>query len=107
MYSIDDLLRLAHIEKADELRLHVGKRPVMVWHDEHPFARDHDKHRYIEGPAITIEDSEHFLLSLANSRYRRDIREHGGATFFFLFQGKILFLVRANVENGVMGFEIQ
>jgi hypothetical protein len=106
MYSMDDLLRLAHIEKADELRLFVGKPPVLVWRDNYPKLVG-GKRRLLEGPEITIEDSEHFLLSLTNSRQRRDIWDYGYATFFFLFQGKILFLVRAKVEGEVVGFLIQ
>ena len=106
MYSVDDLLQLAHIEKADELRLHVGKPPVLVWRDNYPQLVG-GKRRVLEGPEITLEDSEHFLLKLTNSRQRRDIREHGQATFFFLFQGRILFLVRAKAEDEVVGFVIQ
>ena len=103
---MDDLLALADAEKADKLKLHFGKPPVMVWYDKYPKLPG-GKASLIEGPAITSEDSEHFLFSLANSRQRREIRERGGATFFFLFRGSILFLVRASVTDGVVGFEIQ
>lgn len=103
---MDDLLARADAEKADKLELHLGKPPAMVWYDKYPKLWS-GKVGPIEGPAITIEDSEHFLFSLANSRQRREIRERGCSTFFFLFRGSILFLVRASVTDGVVGFEIQ
>jgi Tfp pilus assembly ATPase PilU len=98
MYSMDDLLALADAEKADGLKLLVGEPPVIV--------RD-GKRRQIEGPVITGEDTELFLLSLANSRQRRDFRERGCATFFFQFRGSILFLVSAWIRDGMIEFDIQ
>lgn len=98
MYSVDDLLQRVLAERADELKLHVGAPPVMM---------QGDNQLLLEGPPVTAEDAEQFLLSIANTRQRRDIRERGWAEFFYLFRGSVRFLVRARMEDGNVGFDIQ
>jgi Tfp pilus assembly pilus retraction ATPase PilT len=98
MYSMDDLLQLARTERVEELRLHVGKPPVTV--------RRSVRH-VVEGPPITAEDAERFLLSIANTRKRREIRERGWAQFFYMFRRKTRFLVLAKVEEEGVGFDIE
>jgi len=97
MYSMDDLLELVNTERAEELRLHVGTPPVMVRRGEH---------HTVEGPVITAEDAEQFLLSIANTRQRREIRVRGWAQFFFI-RGSVRFLVRARVKGENVGFDIR
>ena len=95
---MDDLLQLAKAEQAEELKLHIGKPPVIV---------RQGKRHVIEGPAITAEDSEHFLLSIASTRQRRQIRAQGWAQFFYLFRHKTRFLVLVRIEEEGVGFDIQ
>ena len=98
MYSMDDLLQLARTERAEMLKLHIGRPPVMV--------REGKRH-VVEGPAITAGDAEEFLLHIANTRQRRQIREHGWAQFFYLFRHRTRFLVLAAIEEQGVGFEIE
>jgi len=95
---MDDLLELMRTEQAEELRLHVGSPPVTVLHG--------DSHT-VEGPAITAEDAEHFLLSITNTRQRRQIRERGWAQFFYMFRGATRFLILARIEDENVGFDIR
>ena len=97
MYSIDDLLHLVHSDGADALSLHVGQPPVIVLEGEqHP----------LEGPSITTEDAEHLLQSIANTRQRRDLREHGVVEFIYTFRGRASFVVRARMEDENIGMDI-
>jgi Tfp pilus assembly ATPase PilU len=98
MYSLEDFLRLAAIEQAEELWLHVGKRPTIVLKGQI---------RTIGTSEITSEDTEHFLLKITDTRQRRQIRSSGRCVFFHIFQGKERFLVRATAEQGGTGFVIQ
>lgn len=95
---INDLLQLADAERAQELKLHVGKPPVIVREGEH---------HVIEGPAVTAEDAEEFLLHLATTRQRRQIRARGWSQFFYIFRRKTRFLVLVRIEEEGVGFGIQ
>jgi Tfp pilus assembly pilus retraction ATPase PilT len=77
MYLMDDLLSLARNEHAEELKLHIGKPPVIV--------RKGEQH-VIEGPNITPENAEQFLLEITDTRQRRDLRERGWMHFFIRFE---------------------
>ena len=94
---MDDLLRLLHSDGADELRLHVGTPPVIVL-DGEP--------QTIEGPAITTEDAERLLQSVANTRQRRELREHGMVEFIYKFRGSTAFVVRAKMEDENVGIDV-
>lgn len=94
---MDDLLHVLHSDGADELRLHVGTPPVIVLEGEsHP----------IEGPAITSEDAEQLLQSIANTRQRRDLREHGVVEFIYKFRCRTDFVVCARLEEENIGIDI-
>lgn len=97
MYSMDDLLRLLHSDGADELRLHVGAPPVIVL-DGEP--------QTIEGRTLTSEDTERLLQSIANTRQRRALREHGAVEFIYRFRRSTAFVVRARVEDEKVGIDI-
>jgi Tfp pilus assembly ATPase PilU len=97
MYSMDDLLHLANSDGADSLRLHVGMPPVVVLEGEH---------HPVEGPAITPEDAEHLLQSIANTRQRRELREHGAVQFIFRFRRSTDFVVCARMEEENVGIDI-
>jgi Tfp pilus assembly ATPase PilU len=98
MYSIDDLLQLLKSENADELRLHVGKPPVVVLEGEQ---------HIIEGPPITTENAEDFLHSIANTRQRRELRQRGLVQFVYRFRRITDFVVRARLEDETVGIDIQ
>ena len=97
MYSMEDLLHLLHSDGADELRLHVGRPPVIVLDGEQ---------QPLEGPAITTEDAEQLLQSISNTRQRRDLREHGLVEFIYRFRGRASFVVRARMEDENVGLDI-
>jgi Tfp pilus assembly ATPase PilU len=97
MYSMDDLLHLANSDGADELRLHVGTPPIVVLDGEqHP----------VEGPAITPEDVEHLLQSIANTRQRRELRSRGAVQFIYRFRRSTDFVVCARIEDENVGIDI-
>lgn len=95
--SMDDLLHLLHSDGADELRLHVGQPPVIVLEGEQ---------QPLEGPAITTEDAQQLWQSIANTRQRREFREHGVMEFIYRFRGRADFVVRARMEDGNIGMVI-
>ena len=97
MYSIDDLLYLVSSDGADELRLHVGTPPVIVLGGEQ---------HTIEGPAITTEDAEQLLQSVASTRQRRELRERGEVQFIYRFRRITDFVVRARMEDENVGIDI-
>jgi Tfp pilus assembly pilus retraction ATPase PilT len=90
MYSMDQLLGLIHSDAADRLKLQIGKVPVIVLHgEEHP----------MEGPPLTIEEAEHLLQSIADTRQRRELRNHGVLEFVYRFRHRADFVVRARMEG--------
>jgi len=97
MYSIDDLLELVNAERADELRIHVGAPPIIVLQGDH---------ETIEGPAITAEDAEQLLQSIANTRQRRELRERGAVRFIYRFRRSTDFVVCARMEGESIGIDI-
>jgi len=97
MYAMDDLLHLLHSDGADELRLHVGQPPVIVLDGEQ---------QPLEGPAITAEAAEHLLQSIANTRQRRELREHGVVEFIYRFRDRASFVVRVRMEDENVGMDI-
>ena len=96
MYSVDDLLNRATAEKA-ELKLRVGQPPIIVLGGEQ---------RMAEGPEVTFEDAEQFLLSLANSRQRRIFRTKGWLLFFHEHRRQ-RFLVLVKFVEEHIEFDIQ
>jgi Tfp pilus assembly ATPase PilU len=98
MYSIDDLLSLVATEQAEELRLHAGNPPVLVVQSEH---------HAVEGPALTGENTEQLLRSVANSRQIRQFREHRMGDFLYTFQESLRFRVHATLEDENVGLDLQ
>jgi Tfp pilus assembly ATPase PilU len=90
MYCIDDLLHLVHSDGADGLKLEVGRPPTIVMDGED---------QEVEGPAITVEDAEELLQSIADTRQRRDLREHGDVEFIYRFRQCASFVVRAKIRD--------
>jgi Tfp pilus assembly pilus retraction ATPase PilT len=94
---MDDLLHLVHSDGADGLRLNVGQCPIVVL--------DGDEHQ-IEGPAITRENAEQLLQSIADTRQRRELRERGWVEFIYRFRQCASFVVRARIEDENVSMEI-
>jgi hypothetical protein len=90
MYSMDDLLHVVHSDGADGLKLQVGQPPIIVIDGED---------QPIEGPAITVENAEQLLHSVADSRQRRELREHGDVEFIYRFRGCASFVVHAAISE--------
>jgi len=90
MYSMDNLLHLVHSDGADELRLHIGRPPVIVLDGEQ---------QPMEGPPITAEEAQQLLQSITDTRQTRDLREHGWIEFIHKFRGRASFVVRAKMED--------
>jgi hypothetical protein len=97
MYSMADLLHVVHSDGADALKLHVGQPPIVVLDG---------KEQPLDGPAITTEDAEQFFQSVANTRQRRELREHGAVEFIYQFRGRASFVVRARMEDENVGMDI-
>jgi Tfp pilus assembly ATPase PilU len=98
MYSMDDLLHLVHSESASELKLQVGQPPVLIL--------DSEKHP-LEGPAITSENAEQLLQSIADTRQRRILRKQGVVKFIYRFRGRVDFFVQAKIDGEDVSIVIQ
>lgn len=98
MYDMHDLLELVSNERAQGLSLEVGASPVLI--------KDGENHQ-IEGPEITTESAESLLQHIADSRQRRELREHGKLEFVYSFRDSWKFLVRAKIVNGDIGLDIR
>jgi Tfp pilus assembly pilus retraction ATPase PilT len=97
MYSMDDLFHVVHSDGADELMLQVGQPPLIALDGEY---------QTLEGPALTAEDTERLLQGLANTRQRRELREHGVVEFIYQFRRRANFVVRARLEGGNVRIEV-
>jgi len=97
MQALDDLLHLVQSDGAESLRLHIGQPPVVIMDGRpHP----------LEGPPITAEDAERFLRSLANTRQRRELRQHGGVQFIYRFRRVADFVVMVRLADGQVAIDI-
>lgn len=97
MNGIDDFLHLLHSDGADELKLHVGQPPIIVL-DGEP--------KILEEPALTPENTEHILQSLADTRQRRVLRDRGVVEFIYTFRQRTKFVVRATLDGEIVGIDI-
>ncbi len=88
---MDDLLHLVHSDGADGLKLQVGRPPIVTLDGED---------QEIEGPVITVENAADLLQSVADSRQRRELREHGSTEFIYRFRHCASFVIRARLEDG-------
>jgi len=96
-YEITDLLTLVWSERADGLSLRAGNPPIVHLHA--------DPHT-IEGPAITPENAESLLRSLADTRQVRQLRETGGLEFVYTFRDTP-FRVQVRAENEDVCVDLQ
>lgn len=94
---MDTLLHLLHSDGADALRLHVGEPPVIVLDG---------KPQKLVRSAITTEEAEQFLQSIADTRQRRELRDHGSVEFMYRFRDRASFVVHAKIEGENIHMEI-
>jgi len=94
---MDNLLHLLHSDGADELKLHVGQPPIIVLEGEP---------QMVEGPVLTTEAAGHLLQSIANTRQRSQLREHGKVEFIYRFRDRASFVVQARLEDENVGINI-
>ena len=93
-----DLLTLITVDRAEGLSLRVGQQPVVhLGGEPHP----------IDGPAITPENAETLLRSLATARQVRKFREHGAVEFIYAFQYSTRFGVQARMQHDQIQLELQ
>jgi hypothetical protein len=97
-YDMNDLLTLVTTDQAEGLSLHSGQMPVVrLGGEPHP----------IEGPAITIENAEMLLGSLATTRQVRELRERGTYEFIYTFRESTRFRVRAWMQDDQLQLDLQ
>jgi Tfp pilus assembly pilus retraction ATPase PilT len=96
-YDMTDLLTLILSERADGLSLHAGMPPVVHLH-----AEPHT----VEGPAITPENAESLLRSLAGTRQVRQLRAAGGLEFVYTFRD-VPFRVQVRAEDENVCVDLQ
>ena len=97
-YDMTDLLTLAFTENADCLILRSGQPPVV---------QVRGKTHNVEGPAITPENADLLLRSLASTRYMREFPEHGAVAFIHSFKNYAQFQVQAKLEDDEIQINIQ
>ncbi len=97
-YDMTDLLTLAVSERAEGLSLRAGQPPII-----HVRGEAHT----IEGPAITAENADALLRSLAGHRYMREFRESGIAAFIHGFTDSAQFRVLASMERDGAHIDLQ
>ena len=97
-YDMTDLLTLAVSERAEGLSLQAGHPPIIHAHGE-PHT--------IEGPALTPENAEALLRSLADTRRMREFHERGAAAFIHSFSNLAQFNVQARLEHDEVHIDLQ
>jgi twitching motility protein PilT len=93
-YSMSDLLQLVVAEGASDLHLRVGCPPVIRLHGV--------LHR-VEGPSLSVEDTEELTRSITSEDNIQQVRERGGADFGFAFGDMARFRVSVFKEKGQFG----
>ena len=94
---MDTLLHLLHSDGADRLKLCVGEPPVVVL-DGQP--------QNLLCSAITTEEAEQLFQSIADTRQRRELRDHGRVEFLYRFRDRASFVVHAKMEGENIHMEI-
>lgn len=98
VYSMDNLLTLVTVERAQELKLQVGTAPlIMLGEETHP----------LEGPSLTRECTETLLRSIAKTRHMRLLQRDGRVQFIYHFRGTSPFLVSAEVAHEGIRFALR
>ena len=96
--DLTDLLILAVSDGAERLSLHTGQPPVVHVRGEA---------NIIEGPAISPDNADSLLRSLAGTRYMREFRERGSVVFIHTFQNSAQFRVHARLERDEIQIDLQ
>ncbi len=97
MHAMDDLLHLLHSDGADQLRLRVGRPPILVLDREE---------QELESPVISMADAERLLEDIADTRQRRELREQGRVEFIYKFRNRASFVIRAWMDGENVALDI-
>src|SRR5438874_639880 len=93
-YSMSDLLQLVVAVGAADLHLRVGVPPVI---------RLHGVLHKVQGPSLRPEDTEELMRSITSEDHTQQVRERGGADFWFAFGELARFRVSIFREKGNFG----
>lgn len=88
---MSDLLQLVVSENASDLHLRVGVPPVI---------RLHGVLHKVEGPPLSVEDTEDLVRSITSEEHIRQVRERGTVDFGFAFGELARFRVSVFKERG-------
>ena len=98
MYCMKDLLELVVREGAEELRLDVGRRAVMVMGG---------KPRVIEVPTVTSENTAELFRTIATGEQMAELRKCGDIHFIYLFQNSVRFSVAAAIQQDEFNLKLR
>jgi twitching motility protein PilT len=97
-FDMSDLLRLAVDMEASDLHIRVGVPPILRIHGSmHP----------IEGAALTPDDTERLMKSIASEEQQQKVRERGGTDFGFSFGEEARFRVSVFRAKGAIGMALR
>jgi twitching motility protein PilT len=97
-YDIHQLLEAMIENGASDLHLHVGRAPSL---------RVSGSVVSIEGPALTPEDTENLVQSIAPAEQMERLKRDGGSDFGFSFHKKARFRVNVYRGKGVLGMVLR
>ena len=96
-YDLTDLLNLLVNEQAEALDIRPGRPPGLIIRGEPEL---------VEGPAVSLDNTELLLREVADTRQLRELRESHAVTFIYTFRGNVLLRVEAISEPDGIQFQI-
>ncbi len=97
-YEMNDLLELVVDQKASDLHLQVGTPPVL---------RLRGSMTTIDGPPLTAEDTEKFILAITPDTHVQNLKLNGGSDFGFDYRDKARFRVSVLKVRGNYGLVLR
>lgn len=98
MYHLNELLKLAAEQNAEELRLEPGRPPMMLLQG---------KVRVLDGPLLTADEVTELLAGVATAEQRRELDLCGDTHFQYATEHFGRFSVRAHLESTGLGLSIK
>lgn len=96
--EMSDLLNLVVEEDASDLHIEVGAPPCL---------RLSGSLAPLDAPALSPEDTERMVRSVASDSHQQEIRENGGCDFGFSFEDKARFRVSCFKQKGHYGMVLR
>lgn len=97
-YEMNDLLDLVVEQNASDLHCQVGQPPTL---------RISGSMVPIEGPSLTLEDTEHLMLAITSDLHQQNVKANGGTDFGFAFLDKARFRVSILKSKGHYGIVLR